>query len=174
MDGNGRLSRFLIHQTLCHYGALENGLLLPVSVAMKHEEPAYLEALKTFSQPTREFWNVTWLDGDQMAFDFVGHPSIYRYWDATRCVEFTLQMARRALEVELREETKFLGRYDQVIKAVNLRFDVRGSDLSKLVMMCLDNDGKVSKHRRKQFQYSVPEEVFAFIEEEAGRLMTDA
>jgi Uncharacterized conserved protein len=53
MDGNGRLSRFLIHQTLCHYGALENGLLLPVSVAMKHQEQAYLAALKAFSQPTQ-------------------------------------------------------------------------------------------------------------------------
>ena len=171
MDGNGRLSRFLIHQTLCHYGALENGLLLPVSVAMKHEEQAYLQALKTFSQPTREFWNVTWLDADHMAFDFIGHPSIYRYWDATRCVEFTLQMARRALEVEPREETEFLDRYDRAIKAVNQRYDVRGSDLSKLVMMCLDNGGKLSKHRRKQFQYSVADEVFGFIEEESLRLM---
>jgi len=55
MDGNGRLSRFLIHQTLCHSGALQNGLLLPVSVAMKHEESGYLEALKGFSKPAREF-----------------------------------------------------------------------------------------------------------------------
>jgi Fic family protein len=38
MDGNGRLSRFLIHHTLCRSGALANHLLLPVSVAMKHEE----------------------------------------------------------------------------------------------------------------------------------------
>lgn len=173
MDGNGRLSRFLIHQTLCHSGALENGLLLPVSVAMKHEEANYLEALKDFSKPARDFWNVTWLDADQMVFEFIGHPSICRFWDATRCVEFTLQMARRALEIELREETEFLDRYDRVVKAVNQRFDVRGSDLSKLVMMCLDNDGKVSKHRRKQFQYSVPEEVLDFIEGEAGRLLSD-
>jgi|GEM_PF-7062796 len=112
-------------------------------------------------------------NSDQMAFDFIGHPSIYRYRDATCCVEFTLQMARRALEVELREETEFLDRYDRVIKAVNQRYDVRGSDLSKLVMMCLDNEGKVSKHRRKQFQYSVAEEVFEFIEEEAGRVNED-
>lgn len=80
-------------------------------------------------------------------------------------------MARRALEVELREETEFLDRYDQVIKAVNQRYDVRGSDLSKLVMMCLDNGGKLSKHRRKQFQYSVAEEVFGFIEEKVHKLI---
>lgn len=165
MDGNGRLSRFLIHQTLCQTGALQNGLLLPVSVAMKHEESSYLEALKEFSKPAREFWNVTWLDSDEMTFDFIGHDAIYRFWDATQCAEFTLQMALRALEVELREETAFLEKYDFVIKAVNDRFDVRGSDLSKLVMMCLDNADKVSKHRRKQFQYSVPEEVFDYIEE---------
>jgi len=144
---------------------------VPVAVATKHEEAAYLEALKSFSQPRRKFWSVTWLDGDEMAFEFIGHPSMYRYWDATRCVEFTLQMARRALEVELREETEFLDRYDRVIKAVNQRYDVRGSDLSKLVTMCLDNEGKVSKHRRKQFQYSVAEEVFEFIEEETLRLI---
>src|SRR5690606_11183524 len=51
MDGNGRLSRFLIHQALCRAGALENGLLLPVSVAMKREERLYLEALQGFSRP---------------------------------------------------------------------------------------------------------------------------
>jgi hypothetical protein len=50
--------------------------------------------------------------------------------------------ARRALEVELREETELLDRDDRVIKAVNQRYDVRGSDLSKRVMMCLDNQGK--------------------------------
>jgi hypothetical protein len=37
-------------------------------------------------------------------------------------------------------------------------------------MMCLDNEGKVSRHRRKQFQYSVAQEVFEFIEEEVGRV----
>lgn len=40
-------------------------------------------------------------------------------------------------------------------------------------MMCLDNDGKVSKHRRKQFQYSVSEEVFEFIEEEVGSALRE-
>jgi len=58
MDGNGRLSRFLIHQALCRAGALDNGLLLPVSVAMKHQELRYLEALQSFSRPVREFWEV--------------------------------------------------------------------------------------------------------------------
>lgn len=172
MDGNGRLSRFLIHQVLCRANALENGLLLPVSVAMKREERLYLESLQEFSRPARDFWDVQWIDFGTLAFDFRGHPAIYRFWDATPGVTFTMEMAQHALEVELREETAFLGCYDAVYKAVDEQFDIRGSDLANLVMMCLTNNGVVSKHRRKQYQYTVPAEVFDYIEEAAQQILT--
>lgn len=165
MDGNGRLSRFLIHQTLCRAGALGNGLLLPVSVAMKREERLYLETLQQFSRPAREFWDVRWIDQGNLSFDFTGHSAIYRFWDATPGVCFTLEMAKRALEVELREKTQFLENYDKIVKAVDERYDVRGSDLSNLVMMCLAQNGTVSTNRRKQFKYVVQDEVFDYIEQ---------
>jgi hypothetical protein len=167
MDGNGRLSRFLIHHALCSSGKLENGLLLPVSIAMKRQEQAYLEALQDFSKPVRERWQVRWLDEMNYDFKFQGDVSIYQFWDATPAVEFIAQMADLALEVELRQETLFLQRYDKVLRAVNERYDVRGSTLSTLVMMCLDNGGKVSNHRRKQFAGLVPEAIFDAIETEA-------
>lgn len=173
MDGNGRLSRFLIHQALCRSGAMSHGLLLPVSVAMKREEQHYLEALQSFSRPAREFWRVLWLDANDLSFEFTGNEGIYRYWDATEGVAFTLEMTRQALEVELHEETEFLHAYDQVFKAVDARFDVRGSDLAQLVMMCLSNNGSVSRNRRRQFQYSVQEEVFDFIEERARKVLAE-
>lgn len=40
-------------------------------------------------------------------------------------------------------------------------------------MMCLTNQGIVSKNRRKQFQYTVPEEVFEFIEQVAQHVLGD-
>lgn len=171
MDGNGRLSRFLIHHTLCRAGALENGLLLPVSVAMKREERLYLETLQAFSRPAREFWSVQWIDHGRFSFDFIGNPAIYRFWDATPAVLFTLEMAKRALEVELREETIFLENYDKVVRAVNEVYDVRGSDLANLVMMCLMNKGSVSRNRRRQYQYSVQVEVFDYIEQSVQALL---
>src|SRR3990167_598610 len=173
MDGNGRLSRFLIHQALCRAGALENGLLLPMSVAMKREERQYLESLQGYSRPAREFWEVQWIDFGKLTFDFRGDAAIYRYWDATSCVIFTMEMAQHALEVELREEAAFLECYDAVYKAVDERFDIRGSDLANLVMMCLTNDGFVSKHRRKQYQYSVPTEVFDYIEQATQQVLAE-
>ncbi|MOA40402.1 hypothetical protein D3C78_1622760 [compost metagenome] len=47
------------------------------------------------------------------------------------------------------------------------RYDVRGSDLANLVMMCLSNNGVVSQNRRRQYQYTVPEAVFDYIEQAA-------
>ena len=101
---------------------------------------------------------------------FNGDRAIYRYWDATHCVEFGYRMAEQALEFDLRHETEFLARYDKIWKAVNERFDLRGSDLSTLVVCCLDNGGKLSKHRRKQFTDRVPESVFDYIDQVAANL----
>ena len=168
MDGNGRLSRFLFHHALCRSGKLDRGLILPVSVAMKRNEEDYLSVLRRYSKQARERWSVLWIDEGIYDMRFNGDPAIYRYWDATHCVEFGYRMAEQALEFDLRHETEFLARYDNIVKAVNERFDVRGSDLSTLVVCCLDNGGKLSKHRRKQFAGRVPDSVFDYIDQVAS------
>lgn len=166
MDGNGRLSRFLFHHSLCRAGALREGLILPVSVAMKKHEAEYLAALQAFSRPARERWSVRWLHEDQPEFTYQGDSShaFYRYWDATACVEFGLSMAREALDVELKQETQYLLHYDAILRRINEQFDLRGSDLSTLVMACIDQQGHLSKRRRDQFRDRVPQEAFAAIE----------
>lgn len=138
---------------------------------MKRDEGRYLATLQAFSKPVRDFWNVLWIDYGNLSFDFAGHPAIYRYWDATPAVTFTLEMAQRALEIELQQETLFLERFDKIVAAVNEHYDVRGSDLANLVMMCLTNGGVMSKNRRKQYQHTVTEEVFDFIEQQAQALL---
>lgn len=171
MDGNGRLSRFLFHYALCQSGKLGNGLLLPVSVAMKRNEDAYLKALQSFSSPMRQRWDVRWMGDETYDFRFRGDASLYRYWDATPCVEFSLDMAHQALEKDLREETEFLDRFDQVYRRIDERFDVRGKDLTTLIISSLQNDGKVSEYRRKQFRLTVPEPVFDAIEQACGQVL---
>lgn len=173
MDGNGRISRFLVHQQLCQAKVLRKGLLLPVSVAMKRHESDYLAALEAFSRPARDRWRVNWIDADQYEFSFTGNEVIYRYWNATPAVEFLLRMAKAALETDLREETRYLERFDEIYQTTNARFDMRGSDLAKLVMMCLSQQGRLSQNRRKQYRYRVPEEALDFIESEAQRLLLE-
>lgn len=164
MDGNGRLSRFLFHHALCQSGRLDKGLLLPVSIAMKKEEGLYLETLETFSKPSRTLWDVRWIDEDQFDLTFRGRESIYRYWDATPCVDFGFRMAEQALDVHLRQETDYLARFDRIRDAVNAEYDVRNNDLHVLITSALQGGGLVSNHRRKQYAARVQNEVFDFIE----------
>ncbi|MGM0544079.1 MAG: Fic family protein [Pseudomonadota bacterium] len=173
MDGNGRISRFLIHHTLCRMDGLLHDNLLPISVAMRRYEADYLAALEAFSRPAREHWRVSWVDTDQYDFEYLGLDALYRYWDATNAVAFTLKMAKVALEEELKAETRYLACFDQVYAAVDANFDIRGSDLARLVMMCLSNEGRLSNNRRKQFRYQVPEEVLDAIESEAQNVLEE-
>lgn len=164
MDGNGRLSRFLFHKALCASGKLGKGLLLPVSVAMKRHEADYLAVLRQYSRQARERVQVTWVDEGEYTFDFKADDAIFRYWDATACVEFGFRMAAEALDVELRKETQLLARYDRVVRAVDARVDIRGNDLATLVLIGLDNQGAISNSRRKRFADRVPDAVFDLIE----------
>jgi Fic family protein len=166
MDGNGRLSRFLFHHALCQSSSLKNGLLLPVSIAMKRNEDAYLGALKSFSEPARKRWEVIWIDGDEYRMTFKSDDSIYRYWNATACVEFGLEMAKQALEKDLREETEFLAKYDLMYRAIDSVYDVRSKELNTLILTCMEQNGKLSANRRKKFATTVSEEIFDAIEAE--------
>ena len=166
MDGNGRLSRFLIHHALCMSGALENGLILPISIAMKKHEQDYLSALQAFSLPARERWGVEWIDGERYHFEYRGSSrhEFYRYWDATPAVEFCYRMAAQALDVELRDGVDFLERFDFVTREVDKRMDVRGSALATLIRGALEQNGRISKRRRDQFEHDLPAQAFTLIE----------
>jgi len=150
MDGNGRLSRFLLHKVVCSSAQLPSALVLPISVAMKRNEQHYLKALQSFSRPARQLWQVTVQDEVNVQATFDGDPLIYQYWDATACVTFALQMAQEALSVDLRQESDYLQRFDAVYRAVNEEVDMNNNDLILLVRFCLQNGGLLSNHRRKQ------------------------
>lgn len=79
----------------------------------------------------------------------------FRYPDLTHCVEFTLEMAKTALEYDLRRETRFLSDFDEVYRLIDDRWDIRNTDLSNLILFAFQNRG-LSKHRRKQYADRVP------------------
>lgn len=164
MDGNGRLSRFLVHHVLGRSGRLPRGFVLPVSVAMKRSEAGYLRALQEFSRPVRDLWDVRWFGEDDYTFTLRGDDAVYRYWDATTATGFLLAMTEQALQRDLREETGFLLAWDAALHEIEARYDIRGSLLSTLLLSAFEQDGSVSRHRRKQFADRVPAEAFDFIE----------
>lgn len=165
MDGNGRLSRYLIHHCLGQSGRLPPPFLLPISVAMRKHEAHYLAALTAFSRPARQLCNVTWAGDEHYSYTWVdGAAAWFRYMDVTPGVEFVLAMAQAALDVHLREEVAFLALFDRVKRHIDARYDLRGSDLATLIVTIHQNAGVLSNNRRKRFAERVPAEVLDAIE----------
>lgn len=172
MDGNGRLSRFLIHHQLSKSDLIGDGVILPISVALKKRESEYLEALKAFSAPARDLWDAVFSGGDPLYdFTFYGTDSVYRYWDATTQVEFFFDIAEHALNVHLREEVEYLLRFDEIERIVNDRFDIRNNDRMLLISVAMERNGELSKNIRRKFSERVPPEVFDFIEMETKKVL---
>ncbi|OZI29793.1 hypothetical protein CAL29_16840 [Bordetella genomosp. 10] len=173
MDGNGRISRFLVHHGLCRSGKLEQGLILPISVAMSHHESEYLSALESVSRPIRGLWNVMMIDDGHIDAQLTASGSPYRYWDATKCLEFGLRMTHYALDTSLIKETEFLKRFDIVRSRINARYDLMDRDLHALIRMAHSNGGTISQNRRKQYLYRVPPEILDAIETEVREVFLD-
>ncbi len=172
MDGNGRLSRFLIHHCLGQSGRLPPAFLLPISVAMKKHEAAYLEALTSFSKPARQLCQVTWAGDEHYTYEWKPEADTwFRYMDLTEAATFTLSMAEASLDTHMRKEVEFLDLFDRVKRHINERHDLRGSDLATLIVTIYQNGGVLSANRRKRYADRVQAHVLDAIEEAVSRAM---
>jgi len=172
MDGNGRLSRFLVHHCLGQSGLLPPQFLLPISVAMKKHEAKYLNALTTFSKPARELCQVMWAGDEHYSYDWQEGADVwFRYMDLTDAASFTLNMAEASLSTHMRQEVEFLALVDQVKRHIDARHDLRGSDLATLIVTTFRNGGTLSINRRKRYADRVQAHVLDAIEQAVGRAM---
>ncbi|MFN3628904.1 MAG: Fic family protein, partial [Casimicrobiaceae bacterium] len=172
MDGNGRLSRFLIHHCLGQSGMLPPQFLLPISVAMKKHETDYLQALSTFSKPARELCRVMWAGDEHYAYDWAEGTDVwFRYMDLTEAATFTLDMAETSLATHMRQEVEFLGLFDRVKRYIDSRHDLRGSDLANLIVATYQNGGTLSNNRRKRYADRVQAHVLDAVELAVSRAM---
>lgn len=164
LDGNGRLSRFLIHQQLLRGKVIPQGALLPVSAAILEHEAEYLAALERFSVPCRKLWKVIQTGETEYDFLFLGHPAAYRYRDATAECEFLFDRIRESIERLIPEEIDFLEKYDRIYSALNERFDVVQKDLDLIVATAVAS-GRISQNLRKKLRFRVEDEVFDALDE---------
>lgn len=117
---------------------------------------------------------VAWSADERFDLHFNATDDIYRFWDAAACVEFGFRMAELALENGLKREARFVDRFDEIRPRIENEFDVRSADLSPLIVMCLDNNGVVSKHRRKPYLDRVPAALFDSLETIAGEVIAQS
>lgn len=71
----------------------------------------------------------------------------------------------------LNQQPVFCDCYSTVLKAVDVRYDVRGYLLAELVVLCLKNRAKVPLFRRAYYERNVQEEAIRYLEDFTAHLL---
>jgi hypothetical protein len=159
-DGNGRLHRFLIHQSLAKLGFTPKGVLFPVSAAMLRNRYVYDQALELLSRKMQPFIDFRLDDKGRMTVS--GETGlVYRYPDLTFQTEYLYQVVADTIETDMKMELGFLKRYDRAIEAADKIVEMPGFRASLLVRLILQNHGRLSKAKRGQFAELSDEEIAA-------------
>lgn len=158
MDGNGRLHRYLIHETLSSSGFTPKGIVLPVSAVILANLDAYVAALENFSKPmnAQTSWNP-----DVPEIPPTGNDAVYfRYFDATAQAEFLSWALERTIEHDLDVEIAFLLGFDKARKALGGELDWPAHSLDLFIRVVRQNDFKLSQSKRDaHFVWMSDEEV---------------
>jgi hypothetical protein len=164
-DGNGRISRFLIHHALNKSDKMPDNIMLPISVAMKSNEGEYLTSLESFSIPARKLCDVNWIDNEDFIFNWKdGSDLFFKYPDLTEQTVFLMEMTNIALKEVLDSEIDFLTMFDKVYSKVSLEHDVNNNALSSFIASALKNKGVISNRKRKRFAYQASDEAMDYID----------
>ncbi len=151
-DGNGRIHRFILHQL----GKV------PVSSELLESIDDYIASLEKLSAPIlqRSDWTVT---ADYNVKLINDTSELYRYADATEQAEYIYQCIEKFVTRRLPQELEYLSAFDEAKRIIDDAHDMPDKDLTLLVNLCVQNDGSLSKKKRKLFEW-LSDEHIAFAE----------
>lgn len=147
-DGNGRIHRFLIHHILARRKFGPDGVLLPVSAVLLNRPADYDASLEIFSRPLKERTDYELSDNGVLK---VKNATLdyFRYIDCTAIAEALYRFIEETIEKELPAELRYLQHYDTARTAMRDIVDMPEPAANLLLRLCLQNNGHLSKVKRK-------------------------
>jgi hypothetical protein len=164
VDGNGRISRFLINDTLRRDGALPAPYIVPISAILQRTDLrplSYDSTLELFSHPLMQQYRNRWSFGaDQRGADGVHYNlqfdaysdalHAWRYPDLTRHVGFLAHALDLTIEQEMRAEAQYLQRHGAA--RTRLKSIIEGPDptLDRIIRSVRESRGVLSGKLRAE------------------------
>ena len=159
-DGNGRIHRFLMHCILAKRGYTPPGVVFPLSASILRDQRSYDQVLESFSRPLLELTDWRWTPERRIAVrNDTGH--LYRYFDATAFAEYLFDRVADTVRRDLDDELRFIAIFDRALRGVREIVDMPDRRASLLVRLCLQNRGRLSARKRRQFRELRDEEIAA-------------
>lgn len=163
-DGNGRIHRFLIHNILARRAFTPEGLMFPVSAVMLKHRADYDASLEAFSRPLLSLVDYT-LDEEGRMTVRNDTAKWYRYVDMTSQVEALFRFVEQTVDTELVDELAFLANYDATKESIQAIVDMPDRTIDLFIRSCLQNNGRISAGKRKDYFNSLSEAEIARMEE---------
>ena len=165
IDGNGRISRFLINDVLRRDGAVPAPYIVPISAILQRPDLrplSYDGALELFSQPLMQQYRSQWSfgaeqrgeDGVTYNLQFEGYRDAlhaWRYPNLTRHVSFIAATLDRTIEQEMRAEAQYLQRHRAA--RTRLKTLIEGPDpaLDRIIRSVRESRGTISGKLRAEY-----------------------
>jgi len=164
-DGNGRISRFLVNDTLRRDGVVPEPFILPVSAAITSSavrRAGYDRILERYSRPLMAAFResvdfsrerVTYEDGIESDFIFGAYDEaapVWRYPDLTEQAEYLFGIIRHTLEHEMHHQAAFQRAWYRTREAVKDYVEGPDDHIDRIIR-AIRRHGRVSGKLMKEF-----------------------
>lgn len=157
-DGNGRIHRFIINDTLRRDLAIPDDTILPVSASIANSlalRADYERALEGFSRPFLQRYGgachfgdmTTAADGARTNFHFDAYEdarSAWRYPDLTEQTLFVARLVKHTITIQMADEAQVLSRFQTAQERVKDVLEMPNLDVNRLIRSIRENGWSVS------------------------------
>jgi hypothetical protein len=164
-DGNGRIHRFLINDSLLRDRAIPNGVILPVSASITSSgalRSGYDRTLESFSRPFMRRYagryrfgeTVACEDGTRTNFTFDDYPdalAAWRYPDLTAHALYTAQVVEHTIGTEMADEARVLLRFERAQERLKEVIEMPNQDANRVIRALKDNGWRISGKLQKEY-----------------------
>lgn len=164
-DGNGRIHRFLINDTLIRDRAVPDGVILPVSATITSSldfRAGYDRTLDVFSKRLMRRYAssyrfgelITYPDGTLSNFSFSDYDDArfaWRYPDLTEQVLYTARVIAHTVQTEMADEARVLVIFQRAQQRLKEVIEMPDQDASRIIRSLKENGWQVSGKLKKAF-----------------------
>lgn len=164
-DGNGRLHRFLINDSLIRDKAVPDGVILPVSASITSSidfRARYDRTLEVFSRPFMQRYAASYRFGELIDYadgsksnlvfdDYDDALFAWRYPDLTEHVLYTAEVVAHTVRIEMAEEARVLVIFQRAQQQLKEVLEMPDQDANRIIRSLKDNGWKISGKLKKTY-----------------------
>jgi len=164
-DGNGRIHRFLINDTLQRDKATPAGVILPVSATItgvREFGHGYDRTLEVFSRPFMRRYDTAHRFGEMLAYEdgvrsnlvfdaYEDASHAWRYPDLTEHVIFTAQVVAHTIRHEMADEARLLVRFQLAQRRIKDVLEMPDPDAVRIIRSIKESDWRVSGKLAREY-----------------------